>query len=110
MQIITDTREQAPYSFSRWPGAIITRAILHSGYYSLQGFQDRVSIERKSLDDLVDCLLGDNRVLFERILVRLRSYRLSAVVIEANLQDLARGRYQSQMKPKSAILRRQLRQ
>ena len=101
--IITDSREQAPYSFDKWPDVTTTTAGLHAGDYSLAGFESQVGIERKELNDLVACLMGDNRARFERELAKLRAYEMKAVVIEANLQDLARGRYQSQMKPKSAI-------
>ena len=102
IMIITDTREQHPYKFEQWPVNVV-RAVLPAGDYSIMAFEDRVAIERKELNDLVACLMGDNRSRFERELSRLRSYELAAVVIEANLQDLSRGRYQSQMKPKSAM-------
>jgi len=99
---IADSREQQPYSFEQWPVNVV-HAGLPAGDYSIMAFEDRAAIERKELNDLVACLMGDNRTRFARELARLRSYELAAVVIEANLQDLARGRYQSQMKPKSAM-------
>lgn len=64
MRLIIDSREQAPYDFATYdvdtePGT------LHTGDYSLAGFEDRVAIERKSLDDLIACLcVGRER--FER--------------------------------------------
>lgn len=100
--IIVDTREQVPYGFERYSVAV-DRAALPAGDYSIKGFEDRTTIERKSLDDLIGCLMGKERGRFERELAKLRAYELKAVVIESNLQDLARGRYQSQMKPKSAL-------
>ncbi len=103
MKIITDTREQQPYSFSRWPEVTIATAGLPTGDYSIQGFEDRVGIERKALDDLVACLMGDNRIRFEKELARLRAYEMGVVIVEADLQDLARGRYKSQMKPQAAL-------
>jgi DNA excision repair protein ERCC-4 len=102
IKILIDTREQRPFSFDAFPGATIETATLPAGDYSLPGFEDRVSIERKSLEDLIACLMGSNRDRFERELARARHYDLFAVVVEASLDDLAHGRYQSQMKAHSA--------
>lgn len=102
ISIIIDSREQAPYSFDRWP-VTIEQAGLPTGDYSLAGFEDRAGIERKSIGDLVGCLMGKDRERFEKELARLRAYELAAVVIEADLQDLARGRYKSKMKPEAAL-------
>lgn len=102
MVILTDTREQTPYTFQKWP-VEIQPAGLTTGDYSILGFDDQVSIERKSLDDLVSCLMGKNRDRFERELARGRSYELFVVVVESNLVDLAHGRYQSRMKPHAAF-------
>lgn len=103
MIIITDTREQRPFPFTKWPDVQIQRATLDAGDYSLAGFEDRAAVERKSLDDLVACLMGDNRTRFERELARARRYELFVVVVEAGLQDVARGNYKSQMKPQAAL-------
>jgi DNA excision repair protein ERCC-4 len=73
------------------------------GDYSLPGFEDRVSIERKSLDDLVGCLMGSNRERFERELVKARYYDLFSVVVEAPLSSVSNGRYRSEMKAQSAM-------
>ena len=100
--IIIDSREQAPFTFERWP-VTTERAGLPTGDYSLSGFDDRAAIERKSLDDLIGCFMGKDRQRFERELSRGRAYDLFAVVIEADLQDVARGRYKSQMKPQAAL-------
>jgi len=69
------------------------------GDYSLPGFEDRAAIERKSLNDLIGCLMGSNRQRFERELARGRHYDLFAVVVEASLADVSQGRYRSDMKP-----------
>lgn len=102
LHIIADTREGLPYSFSGY-AAIVERGTLESGDYSILGFEDRISIERKTIDDLIGCLMGDNRERFERELGRLRAYDFAAVVCECTLDDLRRGRYRSDMNPKSAI-------
>jgi len=101
MKVIVDSREQTPFPFTGYDVEVV-RAGLPSGDYSLPGFEDRVAVERKSLADLVACLMGDNRERFERELVRLARYDLAAVVIEAGWCDLAAGNYRSDMKPHSA--------
>ncbi len=103
MIIICDTREQLPFTFSKWPDIQVQRATLSAGDYSLAGFEDRVSIERKSIDDLVSCLMGKERSRFERELARARRYELFTVVVEAGLQDMSNGHYKSNMKPHAAL-------
>jgi DNA excision repair protein ERCC-4 len=102
MKILVDTREQAPFTFMGFD-VDPESATLPVGDYSLPGFTDRVSIERKSLNDLVGCLMGKDRERFERELARGRYYDLFAVVVEASLADVSQGRYRSAMKPHSAL-------
>jgi len=102
MIILADSREKQPYDFNRWP-VEIQEAGLKTGDYSIFGFEDKISIERKSLNDLIGCLKGKDRERFEKELARARSYELFAVIIEADLSDVANGLYQSQMKPTAAI-------
>lgn len=102
MIILTDTREQNPYLFR---GYEVTPepATLSVGDYSLPGFEDRVAIERKELNDLVGCLMNGNRDRFERELARARHYDLFAVVVEAPLASVSQGRYRSEMKAEAAL-------
>jgi len=100
--ILVDSREQRPFSFAKYK-ATTEVVTLPCGDYSLPGFQDRVGIERKELNDLVGCLMGEGRERFERELARGRAYDLFAVVVEATLADVAHGRYRSEMKAHSAL-------
>ena len=100
--LLKDTREQTPYTFERWN--IKTQETgLPTGDYSLLGFESQIAIERKTLDDLINCLMGGNRERFEKELSRARSFELFAVVVEANLSDIANGQYQSNLKPHAAL-------
>ena len=81
----------------------IERVTLPAGDYSLPGFEDRVSIERKELNDLIACLMNGHRARFERELTKLRFYELRAIVVEAALEDVSKGRYRSEMKPHAAL-------
>lgn len=100
--IITDTREQAPYAFEGYP-VTVSKAGLPAGDYSIMGFESQVAVERKNLDDLIGCLMADNRTRFEKELTRGRVMALFAVVIESSMDDIARGRYRSNMKPSAAL-------
>ena len=102
MRILIDSREQAPYLFRGFDVETEVVAI-PVGDYSLPGFQDRVSIERKSLEDLIACLMGDNRDRFERELAKARYFDLFAVVVEAPLSAVSRGQYRSEMKTQAAL-------
>jgi ERCC4-type nuclease len=84
MKILIDTREQMPFIFNGYE-VDSESATLPVGDYSLPGFEDRVSIERKSLNDLLGCLMNSNRDRFERELAKGRHYDLFCVVIEAAL-------------------------
>lgn len=102
MKIICDTREQAPFDFDKYE-CEVAAGTLNTGDYSLAGLEDRVAVERKSLDDLLGCLVGDGRERFERELARARGLDAFAVVVEASFQDMAEGRYRSRMKPHAAL-------
>lgn len=99
--LVADTREQRPYRFEGFPCCIVRRP-LPAGDYSLAGFEDMVSIERKSLEDLVSCLCHE-RERFERELALLRAFHMACVVVEAPWSSLAAGRYRSRMHPNAAV-------
>ena len=103
MIIIADSREQLPYEFTGYPGVEVTRAGLPAGDYSIPGAEHIAAIERKTLDDLIACLMGSNRERFARELARLRPYVMKAVIVEATWEDIARGRYTSKMHPQAAL-------
>jgi len=102
MKIIIDSRERLPFAFEKYP-VQIERAALAAGDYSLAGFQDRICIERKSLNDLIGCLTGKDRTRFEKELARAGSFERFAVIVEADIQDISCGRYTSNMKPHAAL-------
>lgn len=101
MKIIIDSREQKPFHFEGYQVEIET-GTLPTGDYSVSGFIDRVSVERKNLGDLMGCLTHD-RERFTRELERLRGYESVAVVVEEPFSFIASGRYRSKMNPKNAV-------
>jgi DNA excision repair protein ERCC-4 len=102
MRILIDSREQLPFLFRGYEVALEVVG-LPVGDYSLPGFEDRAAVERKSLEDLIGCLMGSNRERFERELYKGRHYDLFAVVVEAPLSAVSRGQYRSEMKVEAAL-------
>lgn len=117
--VVRDTREQSPFSFTGIPcdaSQSVTRngvkhrrpliiptidQCLQSGDYSIQGYENRIAIERKSLSDFFSTL-GQDRERFERELVRLNQLEFAAVVVEAEWKTiLNKPPKQSKLRPKT---------
>jgi ERCC4-type nuclease len=75
---------------------------LATGDYSVQGLENIVAVERKSLGDLLGCI-GQNRERFDREVIRLLAYPVRAIVVEACWADLERGEWRSQITSSAAI-------
>lgn len=101
LPIIIDTREQRPWSFDA-AKFTVSRAKLATGDYTISGIDDRIVLERKSLDDAVQSFIH-NWIRFKKELIRLSAYDAAAIVIEANLEDIATHQYQSGVTPASII-------
>ncbi len=99
-QIVKDTREQEPFLFSGYPVEVMPETLI-TGDYSIPGFIDRIAVERKSLSDLIGCFTT-GRDRFTRELERLRGYESAVVVIEADFNELATGKYRSKLPPEAA--------
>lgn len=100
--IVIDTREKKPYDF---PNSITRK--LPTGDYSLDGLEELVCIERKSLADWVNTLKvfvsnkGNNRVAdeFRRMIMMPCAY----VVLETSIEEILTGNYDGGMKPQSVL-------
>jgi ERCC4-type nuclease len=87
---VRDTREQAGFDFrSITPPPAVISGTLPTGDYSLQGFEGRITVERKSLPDAFGSF-GKDRARFERELSRLAKFEFAAVVIEADWRQILR--------------------
>lgn len=102
IEIIRDSREQDGFSFDGFD-CTVREGTLTTGDYSVRGVENFAAVERKSLDDLIGCLMGENRARFERELSRARGLECFAVACEGSWQDVAQGRYRSRMNPHSAL-------
>jgi DNA excision repair protein ERCC-4 len=111
--IIVDSREQQPFLFfdiradakdGNRPVQVQTKvAGLAAGDYSIEGFEDRIAIERKSFEDLFSTL-SHGRDRFERELERLNALQFAAVVTEASWRDIAYYQpHHSRMRSKSVV-------
>ena len=109
-RVIIDSREQHPYAFKGFTGdksqknlPIVVPTVvagLKTGDYSIEGFEDRVGIERKSLSDLYSTL-GQGRERFRAEFERLHDLECPALVIEAGWPDIIRSPpEQSKLNPK----------
>lgn len=99
--VIADTRERQPYGFDPERVTVIRRA-LRSGDYSLDGFEERVAVERKTLDDFAQSLIR-SRDRFLAEMRRLESFEAACVVVEGSLRDLLDGKAASGAHPSSLL-------
>ncbi len=96
---LVDSREQLPYNLEPMkmaPGSLST------GDYTVQGFENEIIVERKSLDDFLG-VVGQGRERFDREIQRLLSYRSRMIVLEASMVDLEFGGWRSKVTPEAAI-------
>lgn len=99
MIILVDQREKKPYDF---PGVETKEAHLETGDYTVEGFEDRFAVERKSLNDLATSV-GSERNRFEAEIRRAQAFDEFAVVVEASREDVESGRYYSQIHPNAVL-------
>jgi ERCC4-type nuclease len=97
--IIADTRERQPYGFDKHT---VIRKKLPFGDYSLEGLEDRISFERKTLDDYVGSLILD-RERFMREMCALSKYDVKGIIVEANMEDVINEKYTSGTKFQSIV-------
>jgi ERCC4-type nuclease len=98
--IAIDSREKEPLKFTRLQA--VERA-LFTGDYSIMGLEEEFAVERKSLDDLVNCCLSSNRDRFEHELHRLRGYFFKRLLIIGSREDIAAGLYHLRIAPKAVL-------
>ena len=96
---IIDTREQLPLDLAPLR---MERGTLVTGDYSIKGLEHVVSLERKSLDDLLGCI-GSDRERFDREVQRLLGYPVRCLIVESSWQELERGGWRSKVSTAAAI-------
>ena len=83
--IVVDSRERQPFAL---PCESI-RKPLPAGDYSVEGMENRVAVERKSLSDFVSTVIH-NAERFSRELLLLSAYEAACIVVEADLDAVLR--------------------
>jgi ERCC4-type nuclease len=88
--VLVDTREQMPWclldNHPNWIGGE-KRVALAACDYSVEGMQDVLAIERKSMPDAIRSITAD-RARFIRSCARLAQFRWKAILIEATYEDM----------------------
>jgi len=97
-RIVIDTREQRPYTFQ----CETVNAALPAGDYSVEGWADRVAVERKSLPDFARTVIHEMD-RFRGELDKLCCYGQACIVVEADLDELLRGRLEVRGDPHSIM-------
>lgn len=91
--VLVDTREREPFplhaNHPNWIGGE-RRATLKTGDYTLEGMESLLSLERKSLADLVACTVTYRR-RFIAACGRLARFRWKAILVEATYEDIRGG-------------------
>jgi ERCC4-type nuclease len=87
--ILVDTREQLPFEFLNVPNWIekTKKKKLDVGDYSIEGMEDQIALERKTLTDLITTLM-QHRKRFFKLCEKLAKYRWRALLIEATYEDV----------------------
>lgn len=87
--VLVDTREKSPFSFSRFSNWIADekRQKLHAGDYTVEGMEDLLVLERKTLPDLVRTLI-QQRPRFFKLCERMSRYRWRALFVQASYRDV----------------------
>ena len=91
--VLVDTREQQPLplfaNHRNWIAGE-RRVALKTADYSIEGMENLIGLERKSLADLVDCTVT-SRERFLCCCARLGRFRWKAILIEASYEDIKLG-------------------
>ncbi len=95
MEIIIDTREKKPWNFENHH-QIFKK--LETGDYSVEGLEDQIAIERKSLNDYIRSILQD-KIRFTKVLNKLSGIKHSCIIVEEPYQHVWDRNYYSKVNP-----------
>jgi ERCC4-type nuclease len=99
--VVVDTREQLPYELNPELVHVVRRALI-AGDYALDGLENRLVIERKSLDDYVFSVVRA-RERFLRELELLATCSMPYVVVEGSLDAVVDHRYRAGVHPNAVL-------
>jgi DNA excision repair protein ERCC-4 len=102
--VVIDSQEHKGYTFERftnWFSGTI-RKRLATGDYTLQGMEEEVAIERKTLPDLVNSIIQDRKDFIEKC-ERLSTFRKKCLVVEGSLSTIKTPYEDSQAHPNAVL-------
>jgi ERCC4-type nuclease len=89
--VIKDTREQDGYFFSAFNTcAGMIEQKLDTGDYTIQGFEDKICIERKGCVEELAVNLGQKKQAFLNEIERMKVFPHKFLVLEFSLEDLVK--------------------
>lgn len=87
--VIKDTREQEGYFFNKFDScAGMIDHKLDTGDYTLQGFEDKICVERKGCVEELAVNLGQKKYAFMDEIERMKTFDHKFLVLEFSLEDL----------------------
>jgi len=96
--LVRDTREQTPL-FTRTKGLTVLVDTLHYGDYSIKGFEDRFTVERKQESDFYSYIGKERKRTIEK-LKQLSNFDFAALLLEGmNYRDLSLQSMYSKLTP-----------
>lgn len=88
-KVIKDTREQDGWFFSEYDKCSgMEVKTLHTGDYTIEGFEDVVCIERKACVSEIAGNLGKKKSAFNAEIERMKDYAFSFIICEFSMEDL----------------------
>ena len=102
--VVIDSQEHMGYKFERftnWFSGTI-RKRLPVGDYTLQGMEEELAIERKTLPDLVNSIIQDRKDFIEKC-EKLSTFRKKCLVIEGSLSSIKTPYEDSQAHPNAVL-------
>ena len=88
-RVIKDTREQNGWVFSQYDRCDGMEAgTLHTGDYTMQGFEDVVCVERKACVSEIAMNLGRKKKAFHSEMERMKDYEFSFIICEFGMEDV----------------------
>jgi hypothetical protein len=102
--VVIDSQEHMGYKFERftnWFSGTIRRR-LPVGDYTLQGMEEEVAVERKTLADLISSIIHDRKDFIEKC-KRLSGFKKKCLVIEGSLASIKTPYEDSQAHPNAVL-------
>lgn len=102
MKIIVDSREQTPWSFDFYPQIETVSKKLETGDYSIEGLEDKFTIDRKACVAEIANNIGIDKKRFEAELERMLKIKYTFLICEFSIDDVLKYPLGSNI-PKSQI-------